>query len=177
MRGEVCYLFRMHNGDTQPMRSLPPIAGRGIRQKRTIPDQEVGDDLVLLSPMETLTRLRQSIHHTNEVYASRDILLSLVLKMAMGLHLPCGITYDRGTQEGWQTVVFLTLPSGQVSWHIPDERMYYFQDVPFVSPTSGEWDPSTVYDETEKAIRMLAPQFLFLLEHGAETELMLPTVE
>lgn len=149
----------MHANDTVPILPLPRGVPRGSHiQHGTLPYGEI------------VSRLGQVTAHVNEVYRERDMLLSLLLKLARGLHLPLGLTLDPTQVPGWQSVVFLTLPSGQVSFRIPDEHLHFFADLPMAQPS--QWDPSSL-ERSERCFRVLFPGLVWMHDAADETELAL----
>jgi len=48
-----------------------------------------------------------------------------------------GLAVDIQKVSGWQNVVFIDTPVGQLSWHIPDHDMHLFHDIPSYT---GKWD-------------------------------------
>lgn len=70
-------------------------------------------------------------------YAERNELAVLVATAARALGLRAGWRQDPGAEDGWQTLVMAQLPSGQVSWHLPDSERDLAKGLP---PTSLPWD-------------------------------------
>lgn len=92
----------------------------------------------------------------NSACTERDkclVLLALMaqrlgLKVGIGLHIDKpGETWD----NDWRNILFIDLPSGQVSWHIHDSEAHWFY---FVGAYGGEWDGHTT---EEKYQRVLEP--------------------
>lgn len=53
-----------------------------------------------------------------ERYAKRNGLVLRALAYAIEAELPCGIGFDEKAGAEWP-VVYIELPTGQVSWHLP----------------------------------------------------------
>ncbi len=81
----------------------------------------------------------------NEVYADRNRLAQLASHLAARLGYATG--FDVTPQDPEWPVLYIDLPTGQVSWHIPRAQVwphYTYQ---------GTWDG---HDNTVKANRILA---------------------
>ncbi len=72
-----------------------------------------------------------------EVYTERNMVIALAARLARVLGMRTDIGYDKDAEEGWKSVLYIDLPSGQVSWHIPDKDLKHFGDQPVYE---GEWD-------------------------------------
>ncbi len=88
--------------------------------------------------------------HLNAVYTERNTCVALLLGMALALGLTAGIGIDEQAEEGWQDVVFLDLPTGQVSWHIPRKEL----DVLFPNAVTGYSTPWDGHDTFTKYARV-----------------------
>lgn len=91
----------------------------------------------------------------NSVYAERNKLVAMSAKMALALGYIAGLATHRGEtwDDDWRNVVLIDLPSGQVSWHIHDSELPWFEGLPAYP---GEWDGHTT---EEKYIRVLSAEF------------------
>lgn len=66
-----------------------------------------------------------------QVIEERDRLIALLIMMATALELPAGITTDSCTEmREIMHVAVVTLPTGQISWHISSLSLPYFSHVP-----------------------------------------------
>jgi len=101
---------------------------------------------VLTAHAESVEREKQTLSH------DRNITLSLVAQLSQHLGLVVGLSRNIDAPEGSQISLFLELPSGQVSWTIPDEDLSFFDDV---IPYEGNYDGHT---QTQKWERVLHPQ-------------------
>lgn len=57
---------------------------------------------------------------TDDDYAERNIHVWRAFSLAMSLGYPCGVRID--PQEPAWPVVYIDLPTGQVSWHVPQHE-------------------------------------------------------
>lgn len=73
-------------------------------------------------------------------YAERNELGVLVATMARTLGLTAGQRLDDSAEEGWKTLVMVRLPTGQVSWHLPDSEQTLADGLPVISLP---WDRHT----------------------------------
>lgn len=106
--------------------------------------------------IEEYTNLDDAMHDLaaakDAAYAERDKCLVLTALMAQRLGLKVGIGIDPKAQTSdWESILFIDLPAGQVSWHIhaSETSMFYF-----VGAYDGEWDGHTT---EEKYQRVLEP--------------------
>lgn len=63
------------------------------------------------------------IQHYDKKYERRNAIVLEALAMAVSLRIPAGIRIDPNEPE-WP-VVFIELPTGQVSWHLPQHPTPY----------------------------------------------------
>ena len=61
----------------------------------------------------------------------RHRLIAFILRLATALELPAGITMDEEIPIAEMShVAAITLPTGQISWHLPSQSLSLFQDAP-----------------------------------------------
>lgn len=79
---------------------------------------------------------------TDQAYRERNQLAVLLARMALAQGWKAGRHRDRDAETGWENVVMIDLPTGQVSWHIPitDCVACGFQTLP---KYAGRWDGHT----------------------------------
>lgn len=84
----------------------------------------------------------------NEIYTERNIAAGLAVSMAVKLGYDINNHVD--PEEPDWIVVFITLPTGQVSWHIPREE--YWRYFPGYTPVRGRnpWDGHTTEQKNER---------------------------
>ena len=85
------------------------------------------------------------------LYKERAMCVSLIIKMARALGLTVGMKIDSKEGEEWP-VVFVDLPSGQVSWHI--NRNDYDNFFGLLPEYKDQWDG---HDTAAKYYRVLNP--------------------
>lgn len=116
--------------------------------------------------VNTLSREKQTAFH------DRAVILSLVARLGQHLGLAVGLLNDPNAPEGYQMRLVLELPSGQVSWHLPDEALSFFDDIgtctgPYAEqPTTQEWE-RILHPDLERAV--LSPPLLSTLPVGVPT--------
>ena len=69
-------------------------------------------------------------------YNERHMILSLCARMAQALGWNAGIGTDPMADREWRHVVYIDLPAGQISFHIPIEEVKIFW---FLKPYRGKW--------------------------------------
>lgn len=87
-------------------------------------------------------------------YRERDMCVAFIANSAKVLGCRVGLgqhdQLDADWGEDWRTIVFVDLPTGQVSWHIHDSERVWFASL---RGYDGEWDG---HDTEEKYRRVLA---------------------
>lgn len=82
------------------------------------------------------------------VYAERNHCIALAAKFARQQGLRAYIALDPATEEEeWRNVVFIELPTGQVSWHIHVDDLPLFCTLPFAM---NVWDNHTTAQKYER---------------------------
>jgi hypothetical protein len=77
----------------------------------------------------------------DDAYAQRDRLLALLCAIGADLGWEAWRGVDRAAEDGFRTVVYLQPPTGQMSWHVPDEHAALFAFLPTREPHG--WDGHT----------------------------------
>jgi len=88
----------------------------------------------------------------NPVYADRNRAACLAALLAHALGLRAGLRDADPQEPGWSKCVFIELPTGQVSWHVPDEELPRFAALPVFE---AEWDGHTNEEKTERIDTLL----------------------
>jgi hypothetical protein len=105
------------------------------------------------SDAEYKTLLKQK----DDAYAERNKCVALLARMAIATGLKAGLgkhdEKDESWDDDWRNIVFVELPSGQVSWHIQETELPMFSFLPVYS---GTWDGHTT---SEKYQRVLDARF------------------
>jgi hypothetical protein len=85
----------------------------------------------------------------DDIYVERDKILVLLARWALEQGYPVGIGIDQEKPAIWQYVLYMDLPSGQVSWHILENELEWFS---FLPDYADDWDG---HDRDEKYARVL----------------------
>jgi len=85
----------------------------------------------------------------DQAYRERNQLVTLLANMALARGWKAGRRWDRSQEVGWENVVVIDLPTGQVSWHIGvhDGPVCQFETLPAYD---GEWDGHTTDEKWER---------------------------
>lgn len=85
----------------------------------------------------------------DQAYRERNQLVTLLANMALAKGWKAGRRWDRTQEVGWENVVVIDLPTGQVSWHIGlhDGPVCQFETLPTYD---GEWDGHTTDEKWER---------------------------
>ncbi len=85
----------------------------------------------------------------DEAYLDRNLAVQVLAVLARQLGYQAGI---RNREDEWP-ILYVELPTGQVSWHIPKEEIAaYFPDYP------GEWDGHDLKEKRDRIRRFLEAQ-------------------
>lgn len=101
----------------------------------------------------TLTEYELLYRQKDAAYVERNKCVALIARMAVALGLDAGLGRHEGEdwEDDWRNIVFVDLPSGQVSWHIHDSDLGWFE---FLGQYKGVWDG---HSTEEKYQRVLNP--------------------
>jgi hypothetical protein len=85
-------------------------------------------------------------------YGERDRVVAALAHLANRLGFVVGIGEHEGEdwEDDWRTVIYLDLPTGQVSWHVHESERAWFDGLP---PYDRPWDG---HDTAEKYRRLAA---------------------
>jgi hypothetical protein len=88
---------------------------------------------------ETRGKLESVTAQKDGAYRERDQVVALAARMARLLHWPAWLGRHVGAdwEDDWRNIVFITLPSGQVSWHVHDSELHLFA---FLGSGCEPWD-------------------------------------
>jgi hypothetical protein len=96
-------------------------------------------DLLRYSHRQLWDLLTRSYRSIEAIYEEHLRVLSLLATMALGLQYSCGIYTlrpERHPTPGWSHALVIDLPSGQLCWLIPQEKLHYFREMPIYK---GVW--------------------------------------
>lgn len=111
----------------------------------------MSDSLLSLSKFELIRRLDAAYERINLTYTERNKVVALAAELALACGLEAGLGRDWLAEEGWQHVIYIDLPHGQVSWHLPDEELFFTRRLPlYRKPYDG-------HHQEEKYERVLNP--------------------
>lgn len=92
---------------------------------------------------------------SQEAYFQRDLLASV-----LSLHYPAFLAVDSDKTVLHRTIVYVELPTGQVSWHIPNSQVHLFRHLDW-KKKGRHWDGHTTkekHQRIKRLIRKLAKQ-------------------
>jgi len=92
----------------------------------------------------------------DEAYFDRNQAVMLAARLASKLGYRVGVAEDKD-EPGW-TLLYIDLPTGQVSWHIPDDEL-----IEDWQPYAGVWDGHSVGEKRQRIVD-------FLLARQAEND-------
>lgn len=100
----------------------------------------------------------------NNAYAERDKCLALLTKMAQKLGLETGIRID-DLDPSWP-IVYIDLPSGQVSWHIQESELSWFTHL---SSYSRDWDGHNTEEKYRRVLETAIARPQTIASNAVET--------
>lgn len=104
---------------------------------------------------ELQAQLEQETQKRNQAYTERNLCVALVAQLARQLGHTVGIKQHEGEEweDDWRTVLFIDLPTGQVSWHLHQSELGNFPGLP---EYTGSWDGHTTLEKYERVRRFIA---------------------
>lgn len=88
----------------------------------------------------------------DKVYWERNLCAATLAKMANEAGFEAGLAIDEDAEEGWKNLIFIDLPSGQISYHIPDHILEWFMGLVHYHK---KWDGHTIYDKERRMLRFI----------------------
>lgn len=126
------------------------LSSKATEEEDTDTITDIGNSLERIG--EEVFSLREQVKTKqeiiNSVYSERDQCVSALTKLAFQLGWDVGLGTDETAEPGWKHVVYVDLPTGQVSWHIPDKEVSWFSSLPVYTK---KWDG---HDTVEKYRRL-----------------------
>ena len=96
-------------------------------------------------------QLGKEIDMRNNAYKERNLCVALIADLAIGHGIPVGIkTHPEDDPEWdpeWMHILFMDLPTGQVSWHLHISEVENFPHIP---PYTREWDGHTTEEKYQR---------------------------
>ena len=92
--------------------------------------------------------------HLDSVYQERNLCVALITRLAEMLGYRAGIKEHQGEEweDDWRNVLFIDLPTGQVSWHLHVSELENFPGLPRYL---GEWDGHTTEEKYERVKKFI----------------------
>lgn len=110
----------------------------------------VDDDAV-----EAMGRALRRLRERDDAYRERDQCVAQIAAMAVKLGYPAWISQhdaaDESWDPAWRSIVFVELPTGQVSWHIHVSELHLFSFIACSQP-SREWDGHSTEEKYERLL-------------------------
>lgn len=121
---------------------------------------EEDSDLLTIAYMDGYHRrddeVRDLIKQKAQAYAERNKCIMGMAKMALDLGYTAGLGMHEDKpgelwDDDWRHIVFIDLPTGQVSWHIHDSEVPLFNFLPVYE---GVWDGHTTGEKYERLMEL-----------------------
>ncbi len=90
----------------------------------------------------------------NAAYTERNMCVALLAQYAQWFGHKVGIKQHVGEdwEDEWRNVLFIDLPTGQVSWHLHKDELVNFPDI---QSYDGEWDGHTTEEKYERVKKFI----------------------
>lgn len=103
--------------------------------------------------VDDLTKVSDGYHTIEDLYEHRNLLfLTLALELFRDYEVYYRLDKD---MEGW-FILYIELPSGQISYHLTDNYLEYMDRIP--ERPEAEWDGHTPHDVLERLHEFIAPK-------------------
>lgn len=129
-------------------------------------------DWVMLNPVPAATQaqatqspaegdaLREMEARKDAAYEERNRCVALIARMAVAIGLPVAVTKTaiEGWSEDWHGCIYISLPTGQASWHFHDSHAHLFAGLPATDATWDGHDTPEKYRRVETAFANVQPK-------------------
>lgn len=96
---------------------------------------------------------REEQEKRNAVYKERDSLVAALSKV-FPAYLARHDENDKDWEKDWMWIVYISLPTGQVSWHIHDSELSMFSHL---KQGENNWDGHTTEEKYRRLAALQAP--------------------
>ena len=128
------------------MEEVPSIPNRTKGMKKT---DKIG---WLYSQLRRQNDVLEALRRTkDDAYRERNKVVSALSKLFpawLGKHE----STDKTWHKEWMNIVFIKLPTGQVSWHLHDSDLAYFAHLEY---KNEKWDGHTTEEKYERLLSLL----------------------
>ncbi len=144
------YRFSMEgiatDGKGNPINKAEAAPYRGVFK-------QADEDVVL---REKTARIDELVQQKDMAYSERDRCVAAIAALAVRLNWSVWLgrheASDKSWDHDWRTIVFMNLPSGQVSWHIHDSELPWFDFVPMIP--ERPWDGHTTQQKYARLAKL-----------------------
>lgn len=93
--------------------------------------------------------ISQLMQEKNAAITERDLVLAIASKLATvcGLEAELWQHEEEEWEDEWRNIVAIYLPTGQVTWHIHDSELQYFQHL---KPGVNKWDGHSTEEKYQR---------------------------
>ena len=108
----------------------------------------------LMNTIEHLTvEVEQLQNKSDGAYSERNKCVALVVVFArnLGYDVWLGKHVGEDWDDDWRNIVFVELPTGQVSWHVHDSELKLFEGLEY---KDRSWDGHTTEEKYDRCARM-----------------------
>jgi len=112
--------------------------------------KRIGDEI--MQAIQDCQRCNRIEEEKNAAYTERNMCVALIARLAEMLGYKVGIKVDPNEEAGWQHIIFIDLPNGQLSWHIHDSELENFPGLP---EYIAAWDGHTTEEKYQRIAAFL----------------------
>jgi hypothetical protein len=93
----------------------------------------------------------QAVAAKDNAYSERNLCVGVIARMAEKLGWPVWLGKHEGGEwdHDWRNILFIETPAGQISWHLHDREMHYFERFP---ACDTPWDGHSTTEKYERAL-------------------------
>jgi hypothetical protein len=118
---------------------------------------------------ELQAKLNEATAAKDQAYSERNQCVALIAKLAAAQGYAVGLgkhdPKDYNWEDDWRNIVYIDLPTGQISWHIHDSELEFFDGLPAYKQA---WDGHSTDEKHRRmqAYAIYAPCKVVLFRNG-----------
>ena len=97
----------------------------------------------IIIEVDDLTKVSDGYHTMEELYEHRHLLF---ISLALEVKNKYNVYYKLDEETTGWFILYIELPTGQISYHLPDNYLEYMKDIPSEPASLNGWDGHTSED-------------------------------
>lgn len=115
-------------------------------------DKLISDEQQTLLDVKNFGEPVDLLEQRDQAYNERNRVVAFLARLCHVISTPdnlfgAGLAIDPNEEPGWQTVVFIDTPNGQLSWHIPGHERSLFHNLCLYT---GKWDGHSTEEKNRR---------------------------